>query len=204
LILDKGALKTRPMAMVLKKALAGGVDIVQWRDKISSTADAITEARALLKICRRRKIPFIINDRVDVALAVNPDGIHLGRNDFPVSAARTIFGYGVFIGLSCHNIAQIKAAPMEQLDYLGFGPVFPTKTKTAKKPLGALAYLQAKNATPLPVFAIGGINKKNIAKITGPGARASVCGGICLAKDITKAAKLLKKRIAALDAKGKK
>ena len=195
LILDKGVCGTRPLSEVLKKALAGGVDIVQWRDKISNAARAVKEARALLAICRRRNIPFIINDRLDVALAIMPDGIHLGQGDLKVSTARMIFGNDILIGLSCQKRKHITSTLREKIDYYGFGPVFPTKTKKAGSPLGANAYKQAANATSRPVFAIGGINTENLEKFAGKKTRIAVSREICRAKNIPESTRLLKQNL---------
>lgn len=196
LILDKATCGQRSMAAVLCQAIAGGVDIVQWRDKISAARSGEREAASLCRICRDRRIPFIINDRVDIALKIGPDGIHLGQDDFPIAGARKIFGRETLIGLSCRTLNQMKAAPVELIDYFGFGPVFPTKTKPGTTPKGAAAAREAMAFSPLPVFAIGGITGENLRELgSGKQVRIAVCREICLAKNITQTTRLLKKKL---------
>ncbi len=196
LILDKAVCGARPLDSVLKKAIAGGVDIVQLRDKTSSTRTMIEDARRLLAICREHGVLFIINDRIDVALAVRPDGIHLGQDDLPVAIARNILGRGVMIGLSCHDPGQVKRSRTLACDYLGFGPVFATETKPGMRPRGIKALHEALKTAAVPVFAIGGIKAAGLEALkTRSPLRVAVCREICLARDIKKAASRLKEKL---------
>ena len=110
LILDKSACGRKNLKTVLKRAIRGGVDIVQYRDKASATKTVIRQARFLLETARRSRIPFIINDRLDVALSINADGLHLGQEDAPVRVARKVLGENKIIGLSCHSLSQVRKA----------------------------------------------------------------------------------------------
>lgn len=196
LILDKQSCAKKKCERILSQAIKGKIDIVQYRDKISPSKTMVREARTLLKISRRHKIPFIINDRLDVALLIDADGIHLGKEDMPVSWARKILGKDKLIGLSCSDLNDIKDAPTEYVDYLGLGPVFATKTKPWKKPIGPQLFQKALKNSSIPVFAIGGIDEKNIDRLSGAGpVRIAVCRVLCRSKNTINAAKNLKKKL---------
>lgn len=193
LILDKDACADGNQETILKKALSGGVDIVQIRDKHSNTKDMLKRAAALLAICRRAGVPFIINDRLDIALAINADGLHLGQNDLPVRHARKILGPEKIIGLSCHSINDIKRAQNEECDYLGFGPVFKTLTKPDVPPLGIKALKIAAKISRKPIFAIGGITLDKIVRMIGCGPlNIAVIREICLSGNPEQTTKRLK------------
>lgn len=196
LVLDKDACVDGNLKWILKKALAGGVDIVQLRDKLSCAKDMIERAIGLLGICRSAGVPFIINDRLDVALAIGADGLHLGQDDLPVRYARKILGAKKMIGLSCHSINDIKRAQLEECDYLGFGPVFKTLTKPDVQPLGIAALKKAIKISKKPVFAIGGITEDKINGMKGHGPlNIAVIREICLSGNPEQAAKRLKEKI---------
>ena len=194
LILDKTACGTKNIKRVLKKAIQGGVDLVQYRDKYSETRTVIKEARPLLEICKLHRLPFIINDRLDVAVTLNADGLHIGQSDMPVNTARKILGQGKLIGLSCHTVSQVRNAQKNDVDYLGFGPVFKTATKPKSEPQGAETLQRALKISRFPVFAIGGITEKRISQLTsGKGKiRVACIREICLARDPKNAVQKLK------------
>ena len=196
LILDKATCASLDLKDLLEKAIKGGVDLVQYRDKASSTKEMIEESIPLLKTAQKARVPFIINDRLDVAVSINADGLHLGQEDMPVETARKILGKGKILGLSCHTLAEIKKAQKQDVDYLGFGPIFRTATKPESKPKGRLAYAQALKAAHKPVFAIGGVTKTNLNSLsrTAP-LRIAVCREICLSKHPQKTAGELKNKI---------
>lgn len=198
LILDNPACGFKNLKKILVKAIEGGVDIIQLRDKKSPAKSLIRSALILKKIARKHHIPFIINDRLDVAIAVDADGIHLGQDDMPVRLARKLLGNDKIIGLSTHSIKEIKAAQKEPIDYLGFGPVFKTATKPALKPKGIGMLENALKVSKLPIFAIGGIEEKTLSVIISrniPITRAAACRPICLAHDPKTAARKLKNRL---------
>ena len=156
----------------------------------------IKEALPLLKMARKHHVPFIINDRLDVCLAIDADGIHLGQEDMPVNVARRILGQDKIIGLSCHGIPDIKKGQKEKVDYLGFGPVFKTATKPESKPKGLRAFKRACELSRFPVFGIGGITWDNLDKISCKGKiRIAVCRELCLAQDVTETTRKLKEKI---------
>ncbi len=197
LILDKEACPTgRILNKVLLSAIKGGIDLVELRDKNSTTKDIVRYAEKLLKICRKNKVPFIINDRLDIALALDADGLHLGQDDMPVSVARKLFGKSKIIGLSCHSIADLKNAQKEDADYLGFGPVFRTKTKPKAVPLGITSLKMAYRLSKKPIFAIGGITNRKLDKLNKiAGLKIAVCRQICSSRNPRQATRKLKELI---------
>jgi thiamine-phosphate pyrophosphorylase len=201
LILDKTICGTRNIKLILKKAIRGGVDLVQYRDKYSQTRAVIKEARPLLQICKLHCLPFIINDRLDVAVALGADGLHIGQGDMPVNTARKILGKDKLIGLSCHTVSQVRSAQKDNIDYLGFGPVFKTATKPKSKPQGAETLQRVLKISRFPVFAIGGITEKNISGLTSGKCKIRVAciREICLARDPKNATQKLKKGLKLLN-----
>ena len=197
LILDKTVSGTKNIKLILKKAIQGGVDLVQYRDKYSQTRTVIKEASPLFEICKLHNLPFIINDRLDVAVTLNADGLHIGQSDMPVSAARKILGQDKLIGLSCHTISQVKNAQKNNVDYLGLGPIFKTDIKPTIAPLGPKALQRALSISRFPVFAIGGITEKRISQLNSRKGKIRIAciREICLAKDPKKATQRLKLKL---------
>jgi len=154
-------------------AVAAGVRVVQYRCKTGSTADAVAEARQLRQICRPTR--FIVNDRVDVALEVDADGVHLGQEDLSYHEARSLLGPGKIIGLTVHNVAEALAAAAAGADYLGVSPLFATATKAdAGAPAGVQLLAAIRRRVSLPLVAIGGITLENAPLVIAAGADA-VC-----------------------------
>ena len=184
LILDVAWASRCSLEEVLQEALNAGVRIIQYRDKASSMQDAYVRAKALRARVPRKKAFFIVNDRCDLALAVDADGVHLGQEDLPVALARQIVGKNLLIGLSTHNPDQVRAGSTEP-DYLGFGPIFPTDTKVHHDPVvGVKGLAQIRSLTTLPVFAIGGITPSVIPNLRQAGADGvAVASGILGASD---------------------
>jgi thiamine-phosphate pyrophosphorylase len=151
-----------------------GLAFVQLREKILPSGEFYRETERAMLVARRHGIKIIINDRVDIALAVNADGVHLGQEDLPVEAARHLLGDKVIIGISTHNLAQAKRAAQLPIDYLAIGPIFPTTTKDSSNPAVGLAGLSAiRHAVPgVPLVAIGGVNARNRADVLAAGADA--------------------------------
>jgi len=181
LILDSAWAPHCSLEDVLQKAVEAGVRIVQYRDKSNSMQEAYERAKVLRAIAPRGKMLFIVNDRCDLALAVDADGVHLGQEDLPVALARRIVGKKLLIGLSTHTIEQVRAATMtEWPDYLGFGPIFPTATKAQHDPVVGIEGLsRIRPLTTLPVFAIGGIMPPIVSRLREVGADGvAVASGI--------------------------
>lgn len=193
LILDKDVCGPQKLKSIMVAALAGGVDIVQLRDKTSTAREMIAFAAPLASMARRAGCLFIINDRIDVAKAVDADGVHLGQDDAPVAVARKLLEREAIIGISCHTLKDVRESRKMAVDYLGFGPVFATLTKPGMRPRGLTLLRHALSLTSRPVFAIGGIDLGRLPSISSAGSnRAAVCREICLAKDITSATRKLK------------
>lgn len=161
------------MVDALKAATDGGARLFQYRDKLSPPKDVYRHAERLRQAAGDVGARFIVNDRCDIALAVDADGVHVGQEDLPVTEARAIMGPSKLIGLSTHTIDQVKAATRSDADYLGFGPVFPTSTKADHEPVVGVEGLRAVRAvTDRPIVAIGGIGLEQIPAVMAAGADA--------------------------------
>ena len=156
----------------VKRLVAGGATLIQLREKNNSGCAFYADAADAIRIARLTGANVIINDRIDVALALGADGVHLGQTDMPVTAARCLLGDDSIIGFSTHNIEQAKAALDLPIDYLAFGPIFPTQSKRNPDPiagLDALSIIRSINSR-LPLVAIGGIDKSNVVRVLSRGA----------------------------------
>lgn len=171
LVTDRGLSCGRSLVEVVSEAVAGGVTCVQLREKNCSTRQFVEEGLALQKILIPQNIPLIVNDRVDVAMAVGASGVHLGQDDMKIEDARRILGPGYIIGISVESIGDAKQATAAGADYLGVSPVFatPTKTDTAP-PLGLEGLKAIRLEVDLPLVAIGGIKSDNCAAVIAAGA----------------------------------
>ena len=156
------------------RLIEGGASLIQLRDKFSPPGEFYREAAAALQVARDHGARLIINDRVDIALALKADGVHLGQTDVPVAAARHLLGKEAIIGVSTHNAEQAKLAITLPVDYLAFGPIFPTSSKNNPDPITGLAALKeiVKIKGSLPLVAIGGIKRENILEVLKAGADA--------------------------------
>jgi len=154
----------------LAKVLEAGVDILQWRQKTGSDASFLEKAARVRELCRVSGTPFVVNDRPDIALLVEADGLHLGQNDFPLAAARKLVGPGMPIGRSTHSLAQARRAVEEGADYLGFGPIFTTPSKANPDPVVGIDGLieMLKVVGDRPVVAIGGLDAGNLPEVVKP------------------------------------
>ncbi len=166
------------------QAVAAGARIVQYRAKALAAHELFAEASALRPLCRGAR--FLINDRVDIALAVQADGMHLGQQDLPLAAARAVLGPGKIIGVSVSNLEEARAAQKDGADYLAISPVFPTQTKPdAGTPTGIALIREIKRAVDLPLVAIGGITLANAPDVIRAGADC-VCAisAVVASKDV--------------------
>lgn len=185
--------------LTLAEVVRAGVDVVQLRDKRAEGGVLLEAANRFREICADEGCLFIVNDRVDLAMASGADGVHLGQDDLPVTVARRLMGPEAIIGLSTHSQEQIAQAP-DDADYLGVGPVHPTPTKQGRLPVGLdLVRWAAANARS-PFFAIGGIDPSNVREVSEAGAsRVSVMRAICDASDPELAARSLIEQILSRD-----
>ena len=158
----------------VERLIEGGATLIQLRDKQSCPRQFYDEAKTALRIARSHGARLIINDRVDVALALSADGVHLGQTDLPADVARSLMGRNALIGVSTHNLAQAELATQLPVDYVAFGPIFPTSTKTNPDPLVGPGSLRAVRAVVagLPLVAIGGITISNALEAWNAGADA--------------------------------
>lgn len=185
LVTDDGCLQGRPLLECVREALEGGVTLVQYRAKTASSAEMYNEALQLKALCDSFKVPLIINDRLDIAMAVGAAGVHLGQDDLPCAAARRILGEDYLIGVSAHNPAEAKAALQSGADYLGCGAVFGTATKADVKKLGTEGLEAICKAKGLPVVGIGGVTADNYREVRAAGADgAAIVSGILAQPDI--------------------
>ena len=163
--------RERPFHDAMEEILAAGARLIQYRAKCRSSQEAYREALLLRGITERYRAHLIINDNVDLALAVGADGVHLGQDDLPISSARRLMGRGRIVGLSTHNVEEAEAAQVEGADYIGLGPIYPTGTKkTARIPLGPEGIRRVRKAVSLPMYAIGGITIDRLPDVMTAGA----------------------------------
>ena len=174
-------------------AIAGGADTIQLRQKGGSTREMIETASALKRLCARAGVPFIVNDRVDVAIASEADGVHLGQDDFPIPLARRLLGEDRIIGGSASSMEEARKCLDEGADYIGFGAVFTTTSKAdAGSARGVEMVKQIAEAVPLPVVAIGGISGGNTPEVIRAGAHGiAVISAVCCEADPEEAAREL-------------
>ena len=165
----------------LEAALRGGVDLVQVRAKEATSRELLALAREVKRAVGGRAL-VIVNDRTDIAIMAEADGVHLGQEDLPVAEARKILGPDRLIGVSTHSLGQAIEAQKSGADYLGFGPIFPSSTKGYPFGLGEKAFLPIRRKAKVPVFLIGGIGPENLSRI--PGAeRIAVSSAVLSARD---------------------
>ncbi len=199
LVTDRGLARRRRTLKIIEAAVRGGVTCVQLREKQCSTREFIQQALAIKNFLQTRRIPLIINDRVDVALAVEAEGVHLGQTDMPLEMARKIVGNSMLIGISAECLADALTAEKGGADYLGVSPIYATATKTDTAPALGLAGLQEiRKAVGLPLVGIGGLNTDNAAAVIRHGADGvAVVSAIVAADDPQSAAAQLRQTIKA-------
>lgn len=159
------------LADFVERCIRGGVDIVQLRAKDLEARAVIERALLVRRVCHDHGVPFVLNDRPDLALEVQADGVHLGQDDAPVALARRILGPGALIGLSTHCPGDLETALDAPVDYLSAGPVEATPTKPGRPATGTSYLAEAVGRSPRPVFVTGGVRPERIAKLAAAGAR---------------------------------
>jgi thiamine-phosphate pyrophosphorylase len=184
-IVDREALGDLDPVRVATQILVPGVRIIQYRDKISSAAEICRICADLRKVTSRKGVIFIVNDRIDIALATGADGVHLGQDDVPVALARRLLGSRKIIGKSTHSLAQARQAAREDIDYSSVGPIFSTATKPGARAVGVELIARVRAMTDKPIIAIGGIAEKNARDVFDKGADgAAVISAILKAENI--------------------
>jgi len=193
LVTDRVLSGARGVIEVVEMAIAGGATMIQYRDPDAKTRVMVEESRAILALTRPAGVPFVVNDRVDVALAVGADGVHVGQSDMRVADVRRLIGPGPILGLSITSEADLGVSDFGGVDYLGVGPVFATSTKPDAAPpinVGGLEAIVAR--TKIPIVAIGGLHAGNAADaITAGAAGVAIVSAICAAPDPTVATREL-------------
>jgi len=197
LVTDRPLCLGRPLEQVINEAVLGGVTAVQIREKAASKEEFVELARKVQDFLRGRGVPLIINDRVDVALAVGADGVHLGQSDTPYVEAREVMGPDAVIGLSVETPGQALEAENFDVDYLGVGPVYPTSTKSDAAPAWGTANLRDLRARSRhTLVAIGGLNRANAGEVIRAGADGiAVVSAICSAESPEEASRELREII---------
>lgn len=184
LVTDRSLSMGRSLEEIVSEAVAGGVTIVQLREKETPTGEFVELAQRLKEILGPYKVPLIINDRVDVALAVDADGVHIGQSDMPYEIARKLLGPDKIIGLSVENMDDLLRANELDVDYVGISPVFSTSTKTdTAPPFGIDGLKEAVRLSVHPTVGIGGMNRDTVAEVIQTG-----CDGIAVVSAISSAA----------------
>lgn len=189
-----------PARDILGGAIEGGVDVIQLREKELSDQECLRQGRLLRELTSAAGIPLIVNDRPDLALILQADGLHLGQDDLPLATARTVVGDDMIVGLSTHSTMEARKAMREGADYIGIGPVFPTTTKEVGPVLGPAGFRDIVQHVDVPAFAIGGITPQNIGELAAVGARSvAVSAAILQARSGTEARDLAAAMIKALE-----
>ncbi|TDT57273.1 thiamine phosphate synthase [Fonticella tunisiensis] len=196
LVTDRGILNGRDLKEAVEEAILGGVTLVQLREKAASTLEFYNTALRVKAVTDKYNIPLIINDRLDIALAVDAAGLHVGQDDMPAHIARKILGPDRILGVSTANLKEALKAQEDGADYIGVGAMFPTISKSDTRDVTLDELKRIKESIKIPVVAIGGINQNNVKQIIELGADgAAVISAILGRKDIKQAALELKKKL---------
>ena len=171
-VTDRHWLEGRKLIDVVKESLDGGVTMVQLREKTLEEGKFLEEAKELQTLCRERHIPFIVNDNVDIAKAMDADGVHVGQDDMEAMDVRAKLGPDKIIGVSAHTVEEALLAEKQGADYLGVGAVFPTSSKSDVDVMPYETLKAICEAVSIPVVAIGGIGRENVSRLAGSG----ICG----------------------------
>lgn len=189
---DRDIMTAETIEDAVELAIKGGVTVVQLREKACSSREMYEIAERVKNVTDAYEVPFVINDRIDIALAVQADGVHLGRSDLPVGVARNILGSDRIVGATANTVEEAVRAWKSGADYLGAGDVFGTSTKPDTRPVSLETLTAICREVPVPVVAIGGVRAENIHLLKGTGAEgAAVISAVLGKKDITAAAEEL-------------
>ena len=195
-VTDRAWLGEETLAEQVEKALKGGATFVQLREKHLSREEFLAEAWEIKALCKQYGVPFVINDDVDIALAVDADGVHVGQEDMAAAEARRKLGPDKIIGVTCKTVAQAVEAQAQGADYLGSGAMFPSTAKPEAIPMTPETLGAICGAVDIPVVAIGGISAENVQTLRGTGvAGVAVVSAIFAQADIEAAARDLKQKV---------
>jgi thiamine-phosphate pyrophosphorylase len=196
LVTDRDILKNKDLCTAVEEGIKGGVTVVQLREKNLSSLEFYNTAVKIKEITDKYNVPLIINDRLDIALAVDAAGVHVGQKDMPADVARKLLGSEKILGVSTATVEEAKKAERDGADYIGVGAMFPTSTKNDTRAVSIELLKQIKESVSIPVVAIGGINSKN-SKLLNPASidGIAVVSDILGKENITLAAEILRKLI---------
>ena len=195
-IIDTAALRGRSHLEVASQAIRGGAKVIQLRDKVHSKKELLSIAQGLRNLCAEQDVLFIMNDYLDVALAVDADGLHVGQDDLPVKVARRLLPIDKILGCSVRTVDEATTAQSEGADYIAVGAMYPTPSKEEAEVVGPERLRQIRQAVTLPLVAIGGINKDNVSEVLAAGADAvAVISAVLGAEDVEEASRLMVERI---------
>lgn len=190
---DRSLMTAPTLEQAVNDAIKGGCTVVQLREKHATSREFYQLALSLKRITGYYGIPLIINDRLDIAAAVNAEGVHLGQKDLPADIARAVLGEEKIIGVSANNLQAAINAELDGADYIGVGAVFQTSTKADTKPVTIDKLKEIRSAVKIPMVAIGGIKRSNISQLNGTGINGvAVVSAVIGSKNITAAARELK------------
>ena len=194
LITDDKYFKGRDLFETIEKALQGGVTAVQYRFKNKDTRQMYEELLKLREITKNYGADLVVNDRVDLALAVEADGVHVGKKDLPPEAVRKVAGDKLYIGYTANSLEELKEAQKLPVDYIGFGSIYPTSTKENYKLVGLEALREAVRISEKPIVAIGGIMPYRVHEVIKAGCRnLAISAGILAFEDVKKASEEIKR-----------
>jgi thiamine-phosphate pyrophosphorylase len=193
-VTDRSWLGGETLESAVEKALKGGATFMQIREKELDAEKFLEEAKKIKELCKKYHVPFVVNDNVDIAIAVDADGVHVGQNDMEAGNVRELIGRDKILGVSVQTVEQAVLAEKRGADYLGVGAVFPTGSKADADYVSRDTLKEICEAVNIPVVAIGGINRENIMELSGSGiCGVAVISAIFAQTDIEKAAAELKK-----------
>ena len=201
-VTDAGLSRGRGHIDVVSAAIMGGATMIQLREKAATTTSFVEFGQELLAVTREAGVTLIVNDRVDVALAVGADGVHVGQDDMPAAMARRLIGSSMILGISATTLEEALRGERDGADYLGVGPIFPSGTKTDAGPAMGIGGLSAiANRVRIPIVAIGGVGPDNVASMIAAGAAGvAVVSAVVSAPDVEGAARLLRAGVSAAKA----
>ncbi len=194
LITDDKYFKGRDLFETIESALKGGVTAVQYRFKNKSTREMFDELVKLRELTRKYNADLVVNDRADLALAVEADGIHVGKEDLPPEAVRKVVGDKMYVGFTANSLEEVKKAQELPVDYIGFGSIYPTSTKEDHKLVGVEALKEAVRISRIPIVCIGGIMPYRVMEVVKAGCRnLAISAGILGFEDVEKASQEIKR-----------
>ncbi|KAF5084278.1 Thiamine-phosphate synthase [anaerobic digester metagenome] len=195
-VTDRAWLQERKLAEDVEKALIGGATFVQLREKDASFEEFVEQAKEVKEVCKKYNVPFVINDNIEVALAVDADGVHVGQSDMETGSVREKLGKDKIIGVSTRTVEEALLAQERGADYLGVGAMFQTSTKLDAADVTFDELKAICGAVKIPIVAIGGINNHNVAELRGTGIDGvAVVSAIFAAVDIPKATSEMKQKL---------